>query len=234
MSFQSYQEEVVPNKDTTTAAAATEKSSLTIGTDREESKSKSMSKSKLKRWKTTPGISAAIVVAIMLCVVVVSWPSSLHGIRGIGGGGGGGGGGDASLVTLQQTHDPMCPTAGSPSVSGGSTQTPGVVFYGLDFSTDSYKSNRIPDEPPNPPHTYLSESDQVWQACASACNTLHEMCRTFTVHILTNPNGEFFGFCYYHRHWLDNHGNQYVVNSVGDRNIVSGVCRPEDKWNGYK
>ena len=226
MSFQSYQEEVVPNKDTTAAAAAaaTEKSSLTIGTDGEESKSKSMSKS--LRWQTTPGISAAIVVAIMLCVVVVSWPSSLHGIRGTGGGGGGG---DASLVTLQQTHDPMCPTVGSPSTTGGSTQTPGVVFYGLDFSIDSYKSLRI--------HPGLPDSDHVWQHCASACNTQHDDCRTFTAHIYTGliDNTKYYmGECYFHRHWLDNHGNRYVVNSIGDRTIVSGVCRPEDKWNGYK
>merc|ERR1719491_2437415 len=84
MNSKSYQEEDVPNKDAAPAATtvATTKSSLTVGNDREESKSK------LKRWQATPGIVAAIVVAIMLCVVVVSSSSSLHGMRGIGSVGG--------------------------------------------------------------------------------------------------------------------------------------------------
>jgi len=235
MNFKSYQEEDVPNKDAA-AAVATKKSSLTVGKKGEESKSKS--KSKLKRWQTTPGIVAAIVVAIILFVVVVSSPSSLHGIRGIGGGGGGGG---ASIMqqqqdVLQQNHDPMCPTTGSPHPhNDGSTQTPGVVYYGLDFSTRSYRNSLIYDKDNKGKRTYFTEQGGVWQGCALECNA-DTACRTFTVHVkeATDFYNKWYGRCYFHEHWLDNHGSDFVKNSLKKRSIVSGVCRPEDRWNGYK
>jgi len=214
MNSQSYQEEDVSNQDAA-AAAATEETSL-----------KSTLKSTLKQWQTTPGKVAAIVLAILMCVVVVmSSPSSLQGIRGTGSGGSGGG--DASINYRTHKYNPLCPTTGSPiTMTMGKTQTPGVVYAGLDYSATSYNQYRT---------DYYPIFNEVWQACASWC---HEdvRCRTFTVHMkeVKGPYGDRYGECYVHDHWLDKRGGAYYKKSLTDRNVVSGVCRPEDSWKGYK
>jgi len=239
MNFKSYQEEDIPNKDAA-AAAATKKSSLTVGNEGVELKSKSRSKLKLNRWQTTPGIVVAFVVAIMLFVVVVLSPSSLHGIRGTGSGGDGGGGGDASIYyskndASKSKREGMCPTTGSPSEysNGGSTQTPGVVYYGLDFSISAYTKARFPPLLCFGIPSYVSEWKKVWQFCAGRCNH-SPSCRTFTVHVKKAGNKKWYGDCFYHDHWLDNHGSNFEKKSLNKRYIVSGVCRPEDSWDGYK
>mmetsp|Transcript_52683 Transcript_52683/g.59616 ORF Transcript_52683/g.59616 Transcript_52683/m.59616 type:complete len:219 (+) Transcript_52683:41-697(+) len=215
MNSKSYQEEDVSNKHAA-AAAATEETTL---------------KSTLKRWQTTPSKVAAIVLTILMyVVVVVSSPLSLQGIRGTGSGGGGG---DASInyqpAPGNSPHafnfNPLCPTTGSPiTMTIGKTQTPGVVYAGLDYSATSYNHYRT---------DYYPIFNEVWQACAYWC---HEdvRCRTFTVHMKELAGRGRYGDCYVHDHWLDKRGGAYYKKSLTDRNVVSGVCRPEDSWKGFK
>jgi len=213
MNSKSYQEEDVSNQDAA-AAAATEETTL---------------KSTWKQRQTTPGKVVAIVLAILMCVVVVvsSPSSSLQGIRGTGSGGGGGG--DASLNYQPSggphTFNPLCPTTGSPiTMTMGKTQTPGVVYAGLDFSATSYNHYRT---------DYYPIFNEVWQACAYWCHK-DVRCRTFTVHMKELAGIGRYGDCYVHDHWLDKRGGAYYKKSLTDRNVVSGVCRPEDSWKGYK
>jgi len=232
MNYKSYQEEDIPDKDATPAATTgtTTKLSMTVGNDGKESKSK------LKRLQATLGIVAAIVVALIVCVVVVSSQSSLHGIRGIGNVGG-----DASKfyskVNKQHEKTKLCPTTGSPLEysNGGSTQTPGNVYFGLDFHVDSYFGR----SPHNPYifgwyQKYYTKWDQVWQDCASQCNNDDDdFCRSFTVHVYKHGPNEWWGECYFHDVWLTCGGTDIVKKSINKRSIVSGVCTPEDSWDGY-
>merc|ERR1712238_71674 len=230
----SYQEEDIPNKDAVPAATTgtTTKLSMTVGNDGE------VSKSKLKRWQATPGIVAAIVVAVMVCVVVVSSSSSLHGMRGIGSVGGDASKAFPKIVKKKNANKTnLCPIYGLPLEysNGGSTQTPGVVYLGLDFSMHAYKTSLTPHNPNifGLHQKYFDKWDHGWQSCAGQCNNLPE-CRTFTVHVYKEGTNKWYGKCYFHDQWLDNHGTRIENKSINKRSIVSGVCGPEDHWVGYK
>jgi len=124
---------------------------------------------------------------------------------------------------------PVCPESGyGVYYPDGGSQTPGTIWYGLDFNIESYKRF----------HTkFDDDTDAVWQDCAKSCNDDYK-CRTFSVHIegnLFHPyKAAWVGDCYLHKDWLCNKGTRYHPNPVHPKRTVSGVCRPEMIGNDGK
>jgi len=104
----------------------------------------------------------------------------------------------------------QCPTDGDPTeYKGYETGIGGEVFYGLNFDCGTYYSfNNDP---------VVDSSIEHWKLCATKCNA-DKRCATFT-NTLTK--------CYLHDKWQCKNCDHYHARSLGNREVVSGVCRPD-------